>query len=526
MVRSLRERRRPQSEIYLLLQRGGPIRRQLPSAPFVVTSPAGSPPFTASANPTFSDSAPLPSDSASISSDSTPTSSGSDPGTTNPVSPASSDASTSATNSSSGSAGSTASSPSLSSTLSDTVPASSSSSSSSPNQSSSSPSPSITSNSASSSSLGSSSSPLSTPFSTVSPSSSAFSLISTSTPTLTSTPSFTSSSSSPLSTPSSSSSTSSLTSESAHTTIYSAIVTTISGTETTIYTAIPTMLSSPESTTSTSTNRGIIAGSTVGAVAFLALALALVLFYRRHQNKKLSFFRRKQPRPRNLLLAGEDIEDYDLGPPMQHYQDYPGSLTSHSRADSYTTRSVANSPVPLNVSPENSMHPRYTPSPHLLGLRASESGSIFQEAVWPPPKALVDPLVSSSSDDLSRIVDDIMGPVPGSSNTRESIDTGPRSSASMRRAAGQGSVVSLNSSAHASHTRATSQTALMSDRPDSPVSPTWRSPLFVTNMGAGSASPTSPASPPLGARSRLPHSPPKILEDVEDSENYSMGEAI
>ncbi|KAI0916723.1 hypothetical protein AcW1_007902 [Taiwanofungus camphoratus] len=522
MVRSLRERRRPQSEIYLLLQRGGPIRRQLPSAPFVVTSPAGSPPFTASANPTFSDSAPLPSDSASISSDSTPTSSGSDPGTTNPVSPASSDASTSATNSSSGSAGSTASSPSLSSTLSDTVPASSSSSSSSPNQSSSSPSPSITSNSASSSFLGSSSSPLSTPFSTVSPSSSAFSLISTSTPTLTSTPSFTSS----LSAPSSSSSTSSLTSESAHTTIYSAIVTTISGTETTIYTAIPTMLSSPESTTSTSTNRGIIAGSTVGAVAFLALALALVLFYRRHQNKKLSFFRRKQPRPRNLLLAGEDIEDYDLGPPMQHYQDYPGSLTSHSRADSYTTRSVANSPVPLNVSPENSMHPRYTPSPHLLGLRASESGSIFQEAVWPPPKALVDPLVSSSSDDLSRIVDDIMGPVPRSSNARESIDTGPRSSASMRRAAGQGSVVSLNSSAHASHTRATSQTALMSDRPDSPVSPTWRSPLFVTNMGAGSASPTSPASPPLGARSRLPHSPPKILEDVEDSENYSMGEAI
>jgi len=52
--------------------------------------------------------------------------------------------------------------------------------------------------------------------------------------------------------------------------------------------------------------------------------------------------------------------------------------------------------------------------PRLLRARASESGSIFQESVWPPPSAasqLIDPLTSPSQGvDLGRIVSDIMGP--------------------------------------------------------------------------------------------------------------------
>ncbi|RDX39491.1 hypothetical protein OH76DRAFT_1424289 [Lentinus brumalis] len=69
------------------------------------------------------------------------------------------------------------------------------------------------------------------------------------------------------------------------------------------------------------------------------------------------------------------------------------------------------------VGPPMDPHREGTPSslppgaaaPHLLGMRA-ETGSIFREAVWPPPgqpSALVDPLVKASSAvDLSRIVDD------------------------------------------------------------------------------------------------------------------------
>ena len=56
-------------------------------------------------------------------------------------------------------------------------------------------------------------------------------------------------------------------------------------------------------------------------------------------------------------------------------------------------------------------------APHLMGVRA-ESGSIFREAVWPPPgqpSALVDPLVKASSAvDLSRIVDDVVTTIKGS----------------------------------------------------------------------------------------------------------------
>ena len=50
--------------------------------------------------------------------------------------------------------------------------------------------------------------------------------------------------------------------------------------------------------------------------------------------------------------------------------------------------------------------------PRLLRARASESGSIFQEAVWPPPASLLmDPLTSPSQRvDLARVVTDVMGP--------------------------------------------------------------------------------------------------------------------
>lgn len=45
-----------------------------------------------------------------------------------------------------------------------------------------------------------------------------------------------------------------------------------------------------------------------------------------------------------------------------------------------------------------------------LGRPAAQSGSIFQESVWPPPSSqLEDPLKTSSDINLSSVVDDVMG---------------------------------------------------------------------------------------------------------------------
>ena len=68
----------------------------------------------------------------------------------------------------------------------------------------------------------------------------------------------------------------------------------------------------------------------------------------------------------------------------------------------------------------------YSPA-RLLRARASESGSIFQEEVWPPPASqLIDPLTSASqSVDLARVVTDVMGP-------QAAFETGPLLSSSIR----------------------------------------------------------------------------------------------
>jgi hypothetical protein len=71
--------------------------------------------------------------------------------------------------------------------------------------------------------------------------------------------------------------------------------------------------------------------------------------------------------------------------------------------------SHAHIPVPAPLSPPPSSP--FTP-PRLLCARASESGSIFHESVWPPPPAasqLMDPLTSPNVD-LARIVTGVMGP--------------------------------------------------------------------------------------------------------------------
>lgn len=126
---------------------------------------------------------------------------------------------------------------------------------------------------------------------------------------------------------------------------------------------------------------------------------------------------------RRSLLEDEDEDDW-LGAPgigtTTQYRDYPASVASsshpfnlHSRAASGTISSR----LPSNpTTPMQEFHaaPSQPTSPYLMGMRAASSGSIFHEAVWPPPNEdsrFVDPLVAGSSQvDLARIVPDVMGP--------------------------------------------------------------------------------------------------------------------
>lgn len=221
-----------------------------------------------------------------------------------------------------------------------------------------------------------------------------------------------------------------------------------------------------------------------------------------------------------MLLAGEDMDDYDLGPPMSSYRDTPGTGSAPSlasRATSYNAGSLQGAPLvpPAPFADQG----RVSYSPHLMGMRTSESGSIFQEAVWPPPRsALVDPLLASS-EDLSHIVDDVMGPANPSGG-----DNSPSFGGSAVRF--PGSVAAAGQSTHA---RAPSEDPLMGGELESPShsprTPTWRSPLFVTNMGSETASVRTTASPPPGARSRFSQGQSRPSHDDEGA-TYAMGEAL
>ncbi|CCM05433.1 uncharacterized protein FIBRA_07650 [Fibroporia radiculosa] len=348
-----------------------------------------------------------------------------------------------------------------------------------------------------------------------SPTSTSISPTSSSTTTSSWSPANTSTSSSSTWTPSPTANSGSL-----FTTITSSEVTTINGIRTTTPVAIVTTLSAPASTTSDATNKGIIAGSVVGVGALLVLAFAMIMFYRRHQHKKLNFFKGPQAKPRSLLLAGEDNDDYDLGPPTQSYRDYPNSMVTHSRATSYNAGSLNDLPMtPADATMQ--AHNARMPSPYLLGLRASESGSLFQEGVWPPPRAgFIDPL-ASTTDDLTRIVDDVMGPTAA----ERQVSGGPihmgLAAAPAVRLVGGGATEASASAAPLDAPLPLDQT--VPQMPESPQAPTWQSPLFVTNMGSETASILTAASPPNASRSLPPQRRPSQDDDLGE---FSMGEAL
>jgi len=283
---------------------------------------------------------------------------------------------------------------------------------------------------------------------------------------------------------------------------------------------------------SPSERTAVIAGSIAGGVAFIILVVAIILFYRRHQNKKKGFFPTSEPKPRTMLLAGEDLED-DYGYSRQT-SNAPTPLSSSVRR--------VESPIPTNIPRSSSVDQ----SPRLLRPRASDTGSIFHEGgIWPPPSdgsRLVDPILAGSNINLSTVIDDVMGYSAGQHN----FASGSNSVLRPRGGSGdtatiysEGSIYSTDPPAFMpnqgqGHSRGASAN---SDMPLIPPEPLY---LASTHNSGSSPSILSPRheqgfdpsrssvsiSNPHGTRSWLDRSPRKLSESPTDPFNRNPSPSV
>ena len=150
---------------------------------------------------------------------------------------------------------------------------------------------------------------------------------------------------------------------------------------------------------------------------------AIFLVRRRVRRQRYSALSRKRIPSRSTFLAGESM---DLPQPTSPYAyaDNDDPFSTHtSRISSSGGGGAPPSSYPYAAAygyrPDSPPRARTTSPipaspPLLFRARASESGSIFQESVWPPPSAasqLTDPLTSPAhAVDLGSIVQDVMGP--------------------------------------------------------------------------------------------------------------------
>ena len=274
---------------------------------------------------------------------------------------------------------------------------------------------------------------------------------------------------------------------------------------------------------SSSERTAVIAGSVAGGFTFILLVAAIILFYRRHQNKKKGFFPASEPKPRTMLLAGEDLDD-DFGYSRQT-----------SNAPTPLPSSVRRVESPISNIPRSSSVDH---SPRLLRPRASDTGSIFHEGgIWPPPSdgsKLVDPILASSNINLSNIVDDVMG-----SSAQQNIASG--SNVVLRPRGGSGDTVTIHSEGSIystdlpvsapnqgqSHSRGASANSEVPLIPPEPLylasthnSGSSLSILSQRNEQGFDPSRSSTSIPnPYGARNWLDRSPRKLSESPTDPFN-------
>ncbi|EEB98998.1 hypothetical protein MPER_01393, partial [Moniliophthora perniciosa FA553] len=169
----------------------------------------------------------------------------------------------------------------------------------------------------------------------------------------------------------------------------------------------------------------VIAGSTVAGLILLFLLLAGLFIWRRHKNRETTFIENLIKRGREGKGAGsvgllDDEFDDDDNVPMQRYRDTPRA--GHTPSGSLSTPPSINYAMPMSnanvnasISSVNTISRQVpaSPAPSLFRTRASDSGSIFHEHI-PGAESVrfVDPLTrgNGSEIDLSKIVDDVMGP--------------------------------------------------------------------------------------------------------------------
>jgi len=294
------------------------------------------------------------------------------------------------------------------------------------------------------------------------------------------------------------------------------------------YVLIPTTIGDPDSGMSSSEKTAVIAGSVAGGVAFAILVAAIILFYRRHQNKKKGFFPSSEPKPRTMLLAGEDLDD-----------DYGYSRQS-SNAPTPLPSSFPRTESPVNNFPRSNSADH---TPRLLRPRASDTGSIFHEGgIWPPPSdssRLVDPILAGSHINLSNIIDDVMGNTVGQQNNASGSNTAIRSRSGRRTASGEtmtiyseGSIYSTDLPppvpnlwhGHSREASTTSETGLIPPEPlylasthASGSSPSILPPRYEPGFDPSRSS--TSVSNPHGTKNWLDRSPRKMTESPSNSFN-------
>ena len=244
---------------------------------------------------------------------------------------------------------------------------------------------------------------------------------------------------------------------------------------------------------------------------FVIIVIALVIFLQRSDHIRMNYKKlRVFGRGRRSLLEDEDEDDWTGAPGIgttTQYRDYPGSVASSSRPFTLHNRGASASAASNPTTPMQEFHglPPQPSSPYLMGMRAASSGSIFREAVWPPPSEgsrFVDPLVQASSQvDLTRIVPDVMGP------------------SQHARSVAYGTPVVVGAAEAAQHGRTPSAAGLLSYASD-PTSPTATTVTHQTSYTQQTAYTTQ--SPP-SQRSLPSHS---LQHSWDRAQNRPVDEAL
>ncbi|KAH8977910.1 hypothetical protein EDB86DRAFT_3091312 [Lactarius hatsudake] len=165
-----------------------------------------------------------------------------------------------------------------------------------------------------------------------------------------------------------------------------------------------------------SSRTAVIAGSAIGGLVLFIIGLSAIFILRRRVRRQRYWaLSRKRLPSRSTFLAGESMDLPQSSPPFAYADTDDPFATRISRHPSGGSGSVDAPSFPYAYAYSHESDIPHVPSspPRLFRPRASESGSIFQESVWPPPSAasqLTDPLTSPShAVDLGSIVDEVMG---------------------------------------------------------------------------------------------------------------------